>query len=95
MEKDRKQLLISLFPYIDESKLAGNLKKECGIQNFWEDENLDYKMNNLKVSENGLLTPMKIQSFNEHLSIFQNSIIASNDSLISEPDLVEKSLLLL
>ena len=30
-EKDRKQLLVSLFPYIDESKLANNVKKESGM----------------------------------------------------------------
>lgn len=41
-ERDRKQLLISLYPYIDESKLANNLKKECGILPLWEDEQLSY-----------------------------------------------------
>lgn len=102
-EKQRTQLLVSLFPYIDESKLVGNLGKESGIQNLWEDEHLDYQMNRLQVGETGLITPQKVLSFDSQLSQFQNSIIQSkdpqsgkaNESVITEGDLVEKGLLLL
>ena len=55
-EENRRKLLVSLFPYVDESKLEGNLDAECGIKTLWEDEHLDYQMNRLQVSENALIT---------------------------------------
>lgn len=56
LEKQRKRLLINLFPYVDESKIKGNVQEESGIMNFWEDEHLDYKMNKLVVNEAALVT---------------------------------------
>lgn len=101
-EKERRQLLVNLFPYIDESKLLHNVSRESGILNFWEDEHLDFHMNQLKVDELGLITPQKEHSFKQQLSVFQNSVLVTQDqygkpidSIIDQSELIEKSLLLL
>lgn len=57
LEKQRKKLLVNLFPYVDESKIKGNVEEESGIMRLWEDEHLDYKMNKLMVNEAALVTP--------------------------------------
>lgn len=38
---------MSLFPYVDESKLVGNVAAESAMQSLWEDEHLNYGLNNL------------------------------------------------
>ena len=68
--RKRKQLLLLLLPYVDESKLVGNVKVESGMQKLWEDENLDYSLNNLSLNETGLLTPQKQASFKQMLHRF-------------------------
>ena len=47
---------MSLYPYVDESKLRFNMDECCGIVKMWEDEHLDLDQNNFKVSETGLIT---------------------------------------
>ena len=68
------------------------------MQNFWEDENLDYKMNNLSFGESSLITQFKVLNFQRQLSQFQNSILCSEQdqpTILTEQELVEKSLLVL
>lgn len=43
-------------PYLNEQQLSNNIKESSGISRFWEDENLDIKMRELRVSESGLIT---------------------------------------
>lgn len=43
-------------PYVNQSLLEHNIEKESGMIRLWEDEELDVKMRDLRVSENGLLT---------------------------------------
>ena len=62
--------MVSLFPFIDESKLLFNMSAESAVQKLWEDECLDYKMNKLNVGEIGLITRQKDISFKRHLSNF-------------------------
>ena len=62
-EQDRKRLLINLFPYVDESKLAHNVKEESAIQKLWEDEHSFVTNNNLALNEAGLITFLKDESF--------------------------------
>ena len=66
----RKLLLVSLFPFVDESKLLFNMAAENAVQKLWEDECLDYKMNKLNVGEVGLITRQKEISFKKQLSNF-------------------------
>ena len=59
-------MLISIFPYVDESMLPNNVKENSAMQNFWEDENLDYKMNNLSFGESSLITQFKVLNFQRY-----------------------------
>jgi hypothetical protein len=62
-------------PYVNESLLEHNIKDESGMKSLWEDEQLDYKMRNLQVSENGLLTKCKVKEFNSDYNYFSSGII--------------------
>lgn len=57
--KKRKQLMLSLLPYVDESKLVANIAAESGLQNLWEDEFVNTNQNHYQLYEAGLLTPQK------------------------------------
>jgi hypothetical protein len=39
---NKKSLLWSLMPYVNEEYLDHNVKKECRLVRLWEDEQLDY-----------------------------------------------------
>jgi hypothetical protein len=102
--KKRKQLMLTLMPYVDESKLVANIAAESGLQNLWEDEFVNTSQNYYQLYEAGLLTPQKQLSFKKMLSQFQNSLIVERDAqtgkdaetiVFKESKLVEKSLLLL
>jgi len=43
-------------PQVNEELLDHNLKKECGIQRLWEDDSLDLKLRDMRISECGLVT---------------------------------------
>ena len=55
--------------------MKGNIKEESGIQNFWEDEQLDIKMKNLNVIESGLLSKYKVKEFQSDYEIFTENVI--------------------
>ncbi len=78
-EADRKRLLVSLFPYVDESKLHGSMADESGIRRMWEDEHLNIQANPIGLNESGLLTKEKVASWNRQLSHFQNSVVLTRD----------------
>lgn len=67
MSLDRKELkdlqqitkegyIWSLMPNVNEEMLQHNIQKESGMQRMWEDEDIDYKMRDMRISEGCLLT---------------------------------------
>ena len=46
----------------------GNVAAESAMQSLWEDEHLNYGLNNLQLNEAGLLTTQKQVSFKKMLS---------------------------
>ena len=60
--------MLSLMPFVDETKLVANVGAESGLANMWEDEFVNLKKNNYQIDEAGLLTPQKEQSFKNMLS---------------------------
>jgi hypothetical protein len=46
----------SLMPNVNEEMLQHNIQKESGMQRMWEDEDIDYKMRDMRISEGCLLT---------------------------------------
>ena len=51
-------------PQVNEELLEHNVKKESGIQRMWEDETLDLKFRDMRISECCLFTEAKGKSFN-------------------------------
>jgi hypothetical protein len=46
-------------PQVNEDLLDHNMLKESGIQRFWEDEQLDFKLRDMRISEAGVITEFK------------------------------------
>jgi hypothetical protein len=52
-------------PQVNEDLLDHNMLKESGIQRFWEDEQLDFKLRDMRISEAGVITELKSKEFNK------------------------------
>jgi hypothetical protein len=48
--------LWSLMPQVEEGLLEHNIEKESGLQRLWEDEDLDIRMRDMRISEGCLMT---------------------------------------
>ena len=92
MSLDRKELkdlpqitkegyLWSLMPNVNEDMLQHNIHKESGIQRMWEDEDLDYKMRDMRISEGCLLTQEKAEAFNREFRKMQEPMIAGRSRI--------------
>lgn len=92
MSLDRKELkdlpqitkegyLWSLMPNVNEDMLQHNIQKESGIQRMWEDEDLDYKMRDMRISEGCLLTQEKAKAFNREFRKMQEPMIAGRSRI--------------
>ena len=46
-------------PYVDESLLEHNLREESGIQRLWEDEQIELKMRDMRISEGCVMVHQK------------------------------------
>jgi len=66
----------SLMPNVNEGILQHNIEKESGIQRMWEDEDIDYKMRDMRISESCLLTQEKAEAFNREFRKIQEPMIA-------------------
>jgi hypothetical protein len=51
-------------PQVNEDLLDHNMLKESGIQRFWEDEKLDIRLRDMRISEAGVITELKAKEFN-------------------------------
>jgi hypothetical protein len=51
-------------PDVNEDLLDHNLRAESGIQRNWEDEQLDIKLRDMRISESGIMTEFKAKAFN-------------------------------
>ena len=92
MSLDRKELkdlpqitkegyLWSLMPNVNEDMLQHNNNKESGIQRMWEDEDLDYKMRDMRISEGCLLTQEKAKALNREFRKMQEPMIAGRSRI--------------
>jgi len=63
-------------PNVNEGILQHNIEKESGIQRMWEDEDIDYKMRDMRISEGCLLTQEKAEAFNREFRNIQEPMIA-------------------
>ena len=52
-------------PQVNEDLLDHNMFMESGIQRFWEDEQLDIKLRDMRISEAGVITELKAKEFNK------------------------------
>lgn len=52
-------------PQVNEDLLDHNMLKESGIQRFWEDEQLDVRLRDMRISEAGVITEFKAKEFNK------------------------------
>jgi hypothetical protein len=66
----------SLMPNVNEEILQHNINCESGIQRMWEDEDIDYKMRDMRISEGCLLTQEKAEAFNREFRMMQEPMIA-------------------
>lgn len=55
-------------PQVNEDLLDHNMLKESGIQRFWEDEQLDLKLRDMRISEAGVITEFKAKEFNKEFN---------------------------
>lgn len=83
--------------YVDESVLDNNILKESGIARLWEDESLHIHLRNLSVSEPGVITLQKEESFKACFKASVAGVIRVPDSskTIKEKDLVRSLILVL
>lgn len=86
MSLDRKELkdlpqitkegyIWSLMPNVNEDMLQHNIHCESGMQRMWEDEDIDYKMRDMRISEGCLLTQEKAEAFNREFRKIQEPMI--------------------
>ncbi len=59
-------------PQVNEDLLDHNLQAESGIQRNWEDEQLDIKLRDMRISESGVMTELKAESFNKEFNKITN-----------------------
>jgi hypothetical protein len=52
-------------PQVNEDLLDHNMLKESGIQRFWEDEQLDVRLRDMRISEAVVITEFKAKEFNK------------------------------
>jgi hypothetical protein len=55
-------------PQVNEDLLDHNMLKESGIQRFWEDEQLDIRLRDMRISEAGVITELKAKEFNKEFN---------------------------
>ncbi len=55
-------------PQVNEDLLDHNMLKESGIQWFWEDEQLDIRLRDMRISEAGVITELKAKEFNREFN---------------------------
>jgi hypothetical protein len=60
----KKESIWDFMPQVNEELLEHNIKKESGIQGMWEDEALDVRFRDMRISECGVITEVKGRSFN-------------------------------
>ena len=87
----------SLLPYVNESILDNNVKKESGISRLWEDDSLHLHMRNLSICEPGVITTQKEASFRACFQASVGSVIRvpGSSKAIKEKDLVRSLILVL
>ena len=65
---ERAQSIWDLMPQVNEDLLDHNMLKESGIQRFWEDEKLDIRLRDMRISEAGVITELKAKEFNSQFN---------------------------
>ena len=83
-------------PYVKEDLLKHNINDESGLKNLWEDEQLDLKMRDLRVSENGLININKEQEFHKGYQESAESVIrVPGTRHFTEQEVIHHALLML
>lgn len=87
----------SLMPYVNESVLDNALEKESGISRMWEDHSLHLKFRDLSITEPGVITPQKEDSFRACFKESFGSVIRvpGSSKSIKEKELVRALILVL
>ena len=71
-------------PHVNEEMLEHNLKDECGITKMWEDEQINIKMRDMRISEGGIMSYQKSQAFNLEFTEATSSVLDLKQSLTLE-----------
>jgi len=85
----REGYLWSLMPLVDEALLEHNLSNEAGLQRMWEDEQIEIKMRDMRISEGCILTHQKAEAFNHEYKTVTEPMIESKYTVkVSEKEVI-------
>ena len=88
--------LWSLMPNVKEGMLQHNILEESGIQRMWEDEEIDYKMRDMRISEGCLLTQEKAEAFNREFKKMQEPMISGRPRVrVHEQQVIQQAIRML